>query len=65
MSLPIGERRRRGMEKIIIWLAWKMPRKLAYWCAVRVMANATVGQYSSQVVPELLALDGLKRWEEK
>jgi len=53
------------MEKIIIWLAWKMPRKLAYWCAVRVMANATVGQYSSQVVPELLALDGLKRWEEK
>jgi hypothetical protein len=32
------------------------------WCAVRLMAHATVGQYSKQIVPELTAIDALKRW---
>jgi hypothetical protein len=50
-------------EKIAIWIAWKLPRLLAYWCAVRVHAHATTGAYSRQVVPELTAIDALKRWE--
>jgi hypothetical protein len=43
-------------------LAWLMPRSLVYWCAIRLGAHATQGQYSSQVVPELLFMDALKRW---
>jgi hypothetical protein len=39
-----------------------MPRSVVYWCSVRLMAHATVGEFSSQVVPELTALDALKRW---
>lgn len=49
-------------EKILIQLAWLLPRSLVYWCAIRLMSNATMGAYSGQVVPELRALDALKRW---
>jgi hypothetical protein len=41
-----------------------MPRGLVYWCAIRLMAHATVGRYSNQVVPELTALEALKRWDD-
>jgi hypothetical protein len=44
-------------------LAMMMPRKLVYWCAIRLMSAATVGKYSSQVVPELRAMDALERWD--
>ena len=50
-------------EKITIWIAWHLPRYLVMWCAVRVHAHATTGQYSSQVVPDLTAMDALKRWD--
>lgn len=50
-------------ERVVIKIAWKLPRKLVMWCAIRVMANATTGQYVNQVVPELTAMDALKRWE--
>jgi len=40
-----------------------LPRKLVYWCAVRVGAHATQGPYSNQEVPALTFMDALKRWE--
>jgi hypothetical protein len=49
-------------EKLLIRVAWMLPRKLAYWCAVRVMSHATVGEYSHQIVPELTAMEALQRW---
>jgi hypothetical protein len=51
------------MEKIVIALAWRMPRRLVYWCAIRVGAHATQGPYSKQEVPALTFMDALKRWE--
>lgn len=54
---------RQLVEKITMAIAWAVPRKLAYWCAVRVGAHATQGQYGNQVVPELMFMDALKRWE--
>ena len=51
------------IEKIWMWLAWHTPRELVKWCAVRLMANATQNEHSGQVVPELTAMDALKRWE--
>ena len=53
----------RGAEKALIWAVWKLPRRLVMWCAVRVISHATAGQWSSQNVPELTAMDALKRWE--
>lgn len=49
-------------ERFWIWLAWRLPRVLVKWAAVRLMVNATVGEHSDQVVPELTCIDALKRW---
>lgn len=46
-------------------LAWKLPREVAYWCAIRVMAHATQEQWSEQIVPELRVMDALQRWKVK
>lgn len=51
-------------DRIILWLAWHLPKRLVYWCAVRVMAHATTKTWSSQEVPSLYAMDALKRWED-
>lgn len=51
------------MEKFWIKIAQWVPHQLAYWCAVRVVTNATTGPYSNQVVPDLTAMDALQRWE--
>jgi len=49
-------------EKLQMWLVWRLPRWLIKWASVRLMANATQGQYSNTIVPELTAMDALKRW---
>ena len=51
-------------ERITVKVAWLLPSKVAYWAAIRVMAHATTGSYSNQLVPELLAMDALKRWDD-
>lgn len=56
--------RDRLKEKLLIALAWMLPRQVAYLAAVRVAAHATTGKYSNQIVPELSAMDALKRWQE-
>lgn len=53
----------RGREALAMHLAWALPKDVAYWAAIRVMAHATTGQYGHQIVPELKATDALKRWE--
>lgn len=52
-------------DKIYTWLAWRLPRRLVYWASIRLMVAATQGKYSSQIVPDLAAMDALKRWELK
>ena len=50
------------MEKFIQWLAWKMPKRLAYWAAIRIISYATTGPYGNTIVPELTVTEALKRW---
>lgn len=50
------------IDRIYQRIAWALPRKLAYWCAIRVGVYATAGEYSDQVVPELTFTDALRRW---
>ncbi len=47
------------------WLAWRLPRPLIMWAAVRLLCHGTGGKYGNTVVPELTAMDALKRWDEK
>ena len=51
------------VEKAYFWLAWHLPRRLVYWCAIRVVGYATTGRYDHTIVPELTASDALQRWE--
>jgi hypothetical protein len=50
-------------DRLLMWLAWRLPKQLVMWATIRLVAHATTGKYSSTVVPELSAMDALKRWE--
>jgi hypothetical protein len=54
---------RRRVEKAQIWVAWHVPKWLAYWCTIRVGVHATAGPYSGEEVPGVKLPDMLKRWE--
>lgn len=58
LQYELQRRRHRAFLKVV----WKLPRYLAYWCAIRVISEATTGEHSNQVVPDLTAMDALKRW---
>ena len=45
------------------WLANRMPKQLTYFCAMRVAAFATSGDWSDERVPELTAMTALDRWD--
>lgn len=60
--MAAGERLRRGGDDALLWIAYKLPRRLVMWCAVRVINHACVGEHEHQVVPDLAALDALERW---
>jgi hypothetical protein len=52
-------------ERVSQFVVWRLlPRQVVYWAAIRLMAHATQGKYSTQVVPELTAMDALKRWND-
>ena len=50
-------------DKIQMWIAWRLPKWLVKWAAVRLIAHATAGEYSTTIVPELRVMDALKRWD--
>ena len=50
-------------EKIWIWIAWRLPKKLVMWCGYRIGAFATQGRYGDTIVPELGFMDAMKRWD--
>jgi hypothetical protein len=41
-----------------------LPKRLRYWCAIDVIAYGTTGKYGKTVVPDLSAMDALKRYED-
>lgn len=53
------------MEKFWMWLAWKLPRSLVYWCVARAGAHGTQGKYSNTEVGRLTMIETLERWSEK
>ncbi len=50
-------------EKLHMKIAWALPRWLVMWTSVRMIAHATQGEYGTTIVPELSAMDALKRWD--
>lgn len=50
-------------ENVIRKFVWKLPRYLIMWCYIRVVAHATTGNFGNTIVPEISAMDVLKRWD--
>ena len=51
------------MEKTWMFVAWYLlPKRVVMWCFYRVLANATTGKWSSQIVPDLTWQDAADRW---
>lgn len=61
-ELPYQFTKRR--DKALMWAAWQLPPQLVMWCYIRVVAYATTGRYRHTVVPDLTAMDAIKRWED-
>ncbi len=53
---------RKVKERFLMWLVWKLPSDVIMWSALRLVAYATTGKYGTTIVPELTAMDALKRW---
>ena len=53
----------RWFTKMALWFVWKLPRWVVYYSTIRLISNATCGVYSNELVPELKAMEALKRWE--
>jgi len=50
-------------DRLCRWLAWHLPDCIVVWCAIRVLSFATSGSYSTTVVPELTAMEAIRRFE--
>ena len=50
-------------ETFWIWLAWRLPRHLVYWAAIRLGCNATQDEWANESPTDLRMVDALKRWE--
>ena len=51
-------------DNCLMWLVWKLPRRVVYWCGIRIWANASFGEGSEDVVGEILLITALRRWTE-
>jgi hypothetical protein len=63
MSLESRYWMRKRCERWLRVVVWRLPRSVAMWSAVRVISHATTGPYANQVVPELTAMEALRRWD--
>lgn len=55
---------RKFTEKVQRKIAWLLPRSIVMWAYIRVVLHATNGKWGNTVVPEVTAMDALKRWDE-
>lgn len=49
-------------EKFILWFVWKLPSWLIYWSAIRLIGDATTGDYGNTNPNDLNVMEALKRW---
>lgn len=59
----MGWRQKTLTEKLVVWLAWHLPRSVVSWCVIRVWAHATTGPYSLDEPTGVDVFTALKRWD--
>lgn len=63
MSMETKYWMRKRYERWLRVIVWRLPRSIVMWSTIRVISNATTGPYANQVVPELTAMEALRRWD--
>lgn len=51
------------LDGLAMWLAWKLPRNVVKWCAVRVAVHGCTGKWADQSPPTITVAEMLDRWE--
>lgn len=49
-------------EKIEWWIAYALPKRIAYLAMIRVCAHGTTGEYSDTMANDVTAMEILHRW---
>jgi hypothetical protein len=54
-------------DRCFMWIAWRLPRRLVYWCVVRVATheptNMTLEEFAAwEQVPARSIMDALQLW---
>ena len=49
-------------EKFWAWLAYKVPKRLAYWCYVRVHSHSTVTKFTDKHPSEVNCFEAMEAW---
>ena len=55
--------KKKNLDRFARWVAWKLPRRIVMWAAIRLIAHATQGPYSKTDVTSLEAMEALSRWK--
>jgi len=61
--MPMKYRVGKRVDKFLIWVSYRTPKRFVMWCAIRVINNACTGEHSNQEVPALTAMEALQRWD--
>ena len=51
------------IERLKVWVAWKLPRWLVHWCVIRLMAHATTQVYPDRTPDSITIWEYLKAWD--
>lgn len=63
VTYDIPHRLNARVEKLIIAIVWRLPRRVVMWAAIRLMAHATVGQWGNEHPDSVSIMAALKRWD--
>ena len=53
------------IEKLYQWIAWKLPKRIAFWCFMRLCAHATQGKYGNDTPTNMTWETIIKRWKDE
>lgn len=51
-------------ERLVMWIAWSLPRDVVKWATIRTFAHATTGKWGGDHVDQLRYKDIHDRWEQ-
>jgi len=52
-------------EKLLVWLAYHLPKSLVYWAAIRVLATASCEEFAEREITAITGAEALKAWRER